>query len=48
MRVVGRRRTERAKNLDVLGRIRKMIFAANDVGNFHLEVVDHIHKMKNP
>src|SRR5438445_1900112 len=25
-----------------------MIFAANHVRDFHLEVVDHIHKMKNP
>ena len=46
--VMRRRRAERAKNLDVLRRIREMIFAANDVRDFHLEVVDHIHEMKNP
>jgi hypothetical protein len=25
-----------------------MIFAANDVRDFHLKIVDHIHEMKNP
>src|SRR5205823_13733563 len=46
--VMRRRRAERAENLDVLGRVREMIFAANDVRDFHLEVVDHIYEMKNP
>ena len=39
---------ERAVQLDVLGRVRKMIFAANDVRDFHLDVVDHVDEMKNP
>jgi len=48
MRVVRRRHAEGAKDLDVLRRVGKMIFAADDVGNFHLDVVDHVHEMKNP
>ena len=36
------------KKLDVFRCIRKMIFAANDVRNFHLHVVDHVDEMKNP
>ena len=48
MRVVRRGRAKRAENLNVLGRIRKMIFAANHMRNFHLHVVNHIHKMENP
>src|SRR6266851_9148808 len=47
MRVMRRRRAERAKNLDVLGRVRQMIFTADDVRDFHLDVVDHIDEMKN-
>ena len=43
-----RRCAERAKDLDVLRRVRQVIFAADHVGDFHLEVVDHIHEMKNP
>ena len=39
---------KRAVELDVLRRIRKVIFAPDDVGDFHLEVVDHVDEMKNP
>src|SRR6266567_2413148 len=48
MRIVWRPRPKRAKNLDVLGRVGEMIFAANHVRDFHLEVVDHVDEMKNP
>src|ERR1700726_4227638 len=48
MRVMRRRDAERAKNLNVLGRVRQMIFTADDVRDFHLHVVDHIDEMKNP
>ena len=34
--------------LDVLRGVGKMVFAADDVRNLHLDVVDHIHEMKNP
>src|ERR1700720_1260117 len=37
-----------AKKLDVFRCIRKMIFAANDMRNLHLEVIDHVDEMKNP
>ena len=43
-----RRCAERAKDLDVLGRVREVIFATDHVGDFHLQVVNHIHEMKNP
>ena len=48
MREARRFRPERAVKLDVLGRIREMIFAPDDVADFHLEVVDHIDEVKNP
>ena len=34
--------------LDMFRRVREMIFAANDVRDFHLDVVDHVDEMKNP
>ena len=34
--------------LNVLWRIREMIFTANNVRNSHLNVVDNIDEMKNP
>ena len=43
-----RRRAERAKNFDVLRCVGEMIFAPDHVGDFHFQIVDHIHKMKNP
>src|SRR5260370_11977921 len=43
-----RRCAESAKDLEVLGRVREVIFAANHVGDFHLQVVNHIHEVKNP
>src|SRR6266480_7867024 len=46
--VMRRLDTQRAKNLDVFGRVRKMIFAADDMRNFHFEVVDYVNKMKDP
>ena len=48
MRVVRWRRAQRANDLDVLWRIRKMIFAADHVRDFHLEIVNHVHEMKDP
>src|SRR4029450_3714331 len=42
------RRSERTKNLDVLWRVREVIFAADDMRDFHLEVIDHVYEMKNP
>ena len=42
------RHAERAKNLDVLGRVGQVVFASDDVRNFHFQVVDHIDEMKNP
>ena len=48
VREARRHGAKRAVELDMLRRIRKMIFAADHVGNFHLDVVDHIHEMKNP
>src|ERR1043166_6642044 len=34
--------------LHVFGRIRKMILAANNVRNLHLDVVHHVDEMENP
>ena len=48
MRETRRLGAERAIKLDVLGRIREMIFAADDVADLHLDVVDHVDEMKNP
>ena len=45
---VRRRGAERTIKLDVLRCIGKMIFAADNMGNFHLDVVDHVHEMENP
>ena len=42
------RGAERADDLDVLRRVGKMIFAPDHVRDFHFEIVDHIHEMKNP
>src|SRR5260370_27491619 len=36
------------KKLDVFRCVGKMIFAANDVRNLHLHVVDHVDEMKDP
>jgi hypothetical protein len=44
----GWRSTECTVKLDVLRCIRKVIFAPNDVRNPHLNVVYHIHEVKNP
>ena len=35
-------------NSDVFRRVREMVFAANDVRNLHLDVVNHIDEMKDP
>jgi len=48
MREARRRRAKRTIQLNVLGRIREMIFTANDVRNLHLDVVNHVDEMKNP
>ena len=48
VREARRLRAQRAVKLDVLRRIRKVILAPDDVGDFHLEVVDHVDEMKNP
>ena len=48
VREARRLRAERAIELDVLRRIREMILAADDVGDLHLDVVDHIHEVENP
>src|SRR6202045_5564079 len=34
--------------LDVLWRVGEMVFAADYVRNFHLDIVDHVHEMKDP
>ena len=39
---------ERLIKLDVLRRVREVILAANDVGDPHVDVIDHVHKMENP
>jgi hypothetical protein len=39
---------ERAVKFNMFRGIRKMVLAANHVTDFHLDVIDHIHKMKNP
>ena len=39
---------ERAIELDVFRRVREMIFAADHVADFHLDVVHHVDEMKNP
>jgi hypothetical protein len=46
--VGGRFGSKRVVQLDVFRRIRKVIFAADDVGDLHLQIIDHIHKVKNP
>ena len=48
MREARRRGAKGAKELDMFRRIRKMVFAANDMRDFHLDVVHHVHEMKNP
>ena len=48
MRVAGRRRAQRAENLDVLRRVGEMIFAADHVRDLHFEIVDHVYEMENP
>src|SRR5262249_12293119 len=42
------RRAESFVKLDVLRRVREMILAADDVRDFHLDVIDHIHEVKDP
>ena len=48
MRETRRRCAERAVELHVLGRIGKMILAANDVRDLHLDVVHDVDEMENP
>src|SRR6266566_9849455 len=48
MREMRRRSAECAIKLDMFRCVRKMIFTANNMRNLHLDVVDHIHEMKNP
>ncbi len=48
VRKTWRRRAKRAVKLDMLGRVGKMIFTANNVRDFHLDVVDDVDEMKNP
>ncbi len=47
MRVVRRRHAERAKERDVLGGVAQVVFAADDVGDAHLEVVDDVDEMEH-
>ena len=39
--------TERAEQCDMLRRVREMIFAANDVGDLHFDVVHDVDKMEH-
>ena len=45
---LGRLDAEGLVEFDVLGGIRKVVFAADDMGHFHLDVVDHVDEVKNP
>ena len=38
---------ERAKERDVLGRVRQMILAPDDVGDAHFQIIHHVHEMKH-
>ena len=42
------RRAQRANDLHVLWRVGEMIFAADHMGDFHLQIVNHIHEMEDP
>ena len=46
--VLRRRCAQRANDLDMLWRVRKMIFAADHVGDFHFQIVDHVDEVKDP
>ena len=48
VRETRRRGAQRTIKLNMLGRVRQMILAANHVRNLHLDVVDHVDEMKNP
>src|SRR4029077_8064603 len=48
VRVVRWLDAECAENFNMFGRVGKMVFAADHVRDFHLEVVDHVYEMKNP
>src|SRR6266480_7493760 len=48
MRVVRWLDVECAENFNMFGRVGKMVFAADHVRDFHLEVVDDVYEMKNP
>ncbi len=48
MRVLGRRHAERLEKLDVLGRVGKMVLAADDVGDAHLDVVHDVDEVEDP
>ncbi len=39
---------ERLVELDVFRGVRKVVLTANDVGDFHLDVVDHVDEVENP
>ena len=47
MGVARRLDAEGAEERDVLGGVGKMILAADDVGDFHFQVVDHVDEMKH-
>ena len=47
VRKLWRFHAERVKERDMLGRVAQMIFAADDVGDAHVQVVDDVHKMKH-
>ena len=38
---------ERLEQRDVLGGVAQMVLAADDVGDVHLQIVNHIHEMKH-
>ena len=44
----GRLGAQCAVELDVLRGVGEMIFAANDVGDLHLDVVDHTDEVEDP
>src|SRR4051794_7439732 len=48
MAVARRLGPERLEELEVLGRIRQVILAADDVRNLHLDVIDDVNEMKDP
>ena len=43
---VGWLMSQRAEESDVFRGVAQMILAANDVGDVHFQIIDHIHKMK--